>query len=164
MAKPYHPGLAALLLLPLGLFAAAPPPAFERGLVGWWRLRGHCKDHSGRGHHGKNHNVDLSTGQFKGRDAYIEVPDAPALRFGTREFSISAGVFTRKELDDVLGDVLSKYDPVWRKGVNLSLGASAGGYNSAGNARHVHFGVDDGRPGGGWTAGGPAARPTTATP
>src|SRR5262245_4889586 len=147
MGKAHRVGLAALVFLPFGLFTAGQVPASERGLVGWWKLEGDCKDHSGRGHHGKNHHVDLETGEFNGRDAYIEVPDAQALRLGGGEFTISAWVFTRKETDDVLGDVVSKYDPVRRKGLNLTLGASAAGYNSTGNARHVQFGIDDGRPG-----------------
>lgn len=73
-------------------------------LVGYWPLRGDCLDHSGNGHHGRNHGVHLETGDFDGRDSHIEVP-----------------------------------------ALDLDAGhASAGGYSSQGDDRHVHFGIDDG--------------------
>src|SRR5689334_6056471 len=52
----------------------------ENGLIGYWPLRGDCRDHSGHGHHGINHGVDLASASFDGRGSWIEVPDAPALR------------------------------------------------------------------------------------
>ncbi len=126
--------------------AAAPLLAAEAtGLVGYWPLSGDVKDHSGRGNHGINHGVDLSSGHFDGCGAYIEVPDSPSLDFKDGEFSASLWVHTKKDVDDVIGDVLSKYDATVRRGFNLSIQSSAGGYNSQGSDKHVVFGIDNAR-------------------
>jgi hypothetical protein len=114
------------------------------GLVGYWKLKGDAKDHSGKGNHGRNHGVNLATGAFDGRGNYIEVPDSASLNFGTGDFAVAAWLYTELDLDDVIGDVVSKFDPAKRKGFNLSLNASAAGYNSSGNDKQVSFGVDDG--------------------
>jgi hypothetical protein len=116
----------------------------ESGLVGYWPLEGDCADRSGHGNHGRNHGVDLDRGEFGGQDSYIEIPDAPSLGFGTGEFSLSAWVHTAPNVEGVIGDVLGKYDPSHRRGFTLSIKASAGGYNSQGDDRHVYFGIDDG--------------------
>ncbi|MBI3860287.1 MAG: LamG domain-containing protein [Planctomycetia bacterium] len=131
--------------------------ADEPGLVGHWKLNGDCRDHSGRGNHAVNHGVDLDTGRFSGRSAYLEVADAPELQFGTGDFTIAAQVDIAAQLDDVVGDLVSKFDPAGRKGFTLTVNASAGGYNSTSNTRHLFFGTDAatagawsdcGRPGG----------------
>jgi len=136
---------------------AAEQPAADRGLVGYWTLIGDCKDHSGNGHHAKNHGAKLDTSDFSGQDCYLEVPDAPTLRFGTGDFALSAVVSTPPELTDVAGDLVTKFDPARRKGLNLTINASAPGYNGPSNARHLFFGLDNdsagkwtdcGRPGG----------------
>ena len=46
----------------------------EDQLVGYWKLRGDCQDHSGSGNHGINHGVNLDTGMFDGRGHFVEVP------------------------------------------------------------------------------------------
>ena len=55
----------------------------DKDIVGYWKLCGDCKDYSGMENHGKNHGVNLAYSEFNGRDSYIEVPDSPALNFGT---------------------------------------------------------------------------------
>lgn len=115
----------------------------EQGLVGYWKLQGDCRDYSGNSNHGVSRGVDLATGQFNGSSAFVEVPSKPALDLGTGDFSICAWVCTEKDLDDVIGDVLSKYDPEKRKGFTLSIKASSGGYQSQGDDKHVYFGIDD---------------------
>jgi hypothetical protein len=144
--------LLGLLALLVGATFAAEP-----GLIGHWKLQGDCQDHSGLGHHGTNHGVDLNTGKFDGRAGYIEVPSAPALRFGASDFSIAAWVHTERELRDVLGDLITKFDPVARRGFNLTINAGNPGYNAQSNVRHLFFGLDSatagqwtdcGRPGG----------------
>jgi len=117
----------------------------ERGLLGCWKLIGDCRDHSGNGNHGVNHGVDLKTGSFNGRGAYIEVPASDSLELGKMDFSICAWVYTEQDINDVLGDIVSKYDPTLRKGFTLNLKSSSGGYQSAGDDRHVYFGIDNGR-------------------
>jgi hypothetical protein len=121
------------------------PSPSEHGLIGHWRIQGDCKDHSGYGNHGVNHGVDLASGTFDGRGAYVEVPDSPALRLGEDDFTFAAWVWTHDEPDDVVGDVAEIYDPDRRRGFTLAIGSSSGGYQGPGDDRHVHFGIDDAR-------------------
>jgi len=131
----------------LALVAATQENA---GLVGHWKLKGDAQDHSGNKNHGRNHGVDLATGSFDGRGAYIEVPHAPSLDFGAGDFSIAAWVNTELDLQDVIGDVAGKFDPARRKGFSLNLNASNAGYNSSGNDKQVSFGIDDASQPGAW--------------
>lgn len=121
------------------------PDDLQRALVGYWKLQGDCLDYSGLDNHGTNHGVDLATGTFDGRKAFIEVANSESLRLGTGDFSISAWVNTEAIVDDTLGDVVSWFDPQARRGVTLNLKASSGGYQSSGDDRHVYFGIDQGR-------------------
>ncbi|MEY4180197.1 MAG: hypothetical protein RLY70_3771, partial [Planctomycetota bacterium] len=132
----------ALLIMLLGGAIALHPPACaeEAGLVGYWPLRGDCRDHSGNGNHGINHGVDLETGRFNGRGAHIEIPARESLRLGTGDFTIVASIYTDEVVNDTLGDVVSFYDASRRRGVTLNLKASSGGYQSSGDDRHVYFG------------------------
>src|SRR5688572_30829192 len=103
--------------------------AVDTGLMGYWKLRGDCRDYSGQGNHGVNHGVDLSSpdaANFKGIDQYIEIPNSRRLNLGKRDFSISVFIHTEAALTDVLGDILSKYDPATRRGMTLSLMNYAG--------------------------------------
>ena len=117
----------------------------DEGLVGYWKLRGDCRDYSGHGNHGVNHGVDLDTGAFDGIGAYVEVPASASLKLGTGDFSLCAWIHTEKDLDDVVGDVLDLYDPARRRGVTLSVNSSGSGYQGQGNDRLVCFGIDNAR-------------------
>jgi hypothetical protein len=123
--------------------AARPVFGQDPALVGHWKLRGDCQDHSGKGNHGVNHGVKLDDGTFDGVGAYIEVPSSASLKLGSGDFALSAWVHTEKEINDIVGDVLDLYDPTLRRGITLSIGSSAGGYQSQGTDRHVHFGIDN---------------------
>jgi hypothetical protein len=131
----------------IALFTASCPLASESGLVGYWKLQGDCQDHSGTGNHGLNHEVDLQTGEFDGRNSFIEVPNAPSLNFGKRDFSVAAWVRTDLELDDVIGDIVTKFDAGQRKGFNFTINASNPGYNGPSNIRNLFFGLDSGTAG-----------------
>ena len=117
----------------------------ESNLVGHWKLRGDCRDYSGAGNHGVNHGVDLAGGAFDGTSAYIEVPSSESLQLGTGDFAVCAWIHTPEELDDIVGDVIDMYDPALRRGITLTVNSSAGGYQSQGTDRHVHFGIDNAR-------------------
>lgn len=122
--------------------------AAEPELVGHWKLEQDVKDSSGQNNHGVNHGVrftDAGSALFDGIDDYIEVPDAESLRPKNKPFSVAAWVYTEKELDDVLGDIVSKYDPARRKGFNFSIMNYAGVTSAQSNWRNIHFGIDDGR-------------------
>ena len=143
------PVVCVLSLLSSG--ALADPQA---GLVGHWKLAGDCRDSSGQGNHGVNHGVDLAAAdgaRFNGIDNYIEVPGTESMKPGTDDFSVAVWVHTEAELDDVLGDILSKYDPATRTGATLSIVNSAGVTSSQANYRNLQFGIDAGRADAAWT-------------
>jgi hypothetical protein len=123
------------------------------GLVGHWPLQGDCRDVSAGRNDAVNHGVDLTAdcAVFHGRHAYLEVPDSPSLRFGASDFSVALWVHTDAELDDVLGDILSKYDQATRTGLNLTLLNSAGVTSSQPNYRNLLFGIDAGRADASWS-------------
>ena len=121
----------------------SPSTAAEPDLLGYWPLRGDCQDHSGNGLHAVNHGVKLDDGTFDGRGAYLEIPPSRKLLLGAKDFSFSVWVHTDKDIDDVIGDVVSQYDAAARRGVNLTLKSTAGGYSSHGDDRHVYFGIDN---------------------
>jgi len=131
----------------LGINSAelSPDHSPEPGLVGYWKLQGDCRDYSGHGNHGVNHGVNLDTGTFDGVGAYVEVPNSPSLNLGTGDFAWCAWIYTAKDLDDVVGDVLDMYDPSLRRGITLSVNSSGSGYQGQGNDRHVSFGIDNAR-------------------
>ncbi len=153
--------LATIVTLALPICFLRAARGDDADLIGHWKLAGDVQDHSTAGNDGRNHNVDLqATGpdgktggaaRFDGRASYVEVPNSKSLQLGTREFSISLWVNTEQSLDDVLGDLLSKYDPLRRLGFNFSIQNYAGVTSSQSNDRHVHFGIDAGQIDPGWT-------------
>lgn len=127
--------------------------ATNDGLVGHWKLQGDCQDVSGQGNHGVNHGVDLDPhgAVFDGIDAWIEVPDSESLALGNSDWSAAVWIHTDEKLDDVLGDILSKYDPESRTGVNLALMNYVGATSSQSNWRNLFVGIDAGRIAPEWT-------------
>lgn len=115
----------------------------EPGLAGHWKLQGDCRDYSGNDNHGVNHGVDMQRGEFDGKSSFIEVPTSNLLQLGSDDFTFAAWIWTPPELDDVAGDVASMFDPQTRRGVNLTVNSSAGGYQSQGTDRQIHFGIDN---------------------
>lgn len=115
----------------------------HKGLVAYWKLNGDCRDYSGYRNHGINHGVKLTVqaGEFNGT-GYIEVPHSDSLSLGTKDFSVAAWIRCN-ELTDDIGDILSKYDPVRRKGFNFSVVDAQ--YRSPANRRNLFFGIDDGK-------------------
>ena len=137
--------MAGLLML-LGAIAVHAGPADE-GLVGHWQLVEDCGDSSGKGNHGSNHGVTFTAdgALLDGIDDYIEVPNAASLALGTEDFSVAVWVHTEARLRDVLGDVLSKYDPASRAGLNLSIMNYVGATSAQSNHRNVFCGIDGGQ-------------------
>ena len=149
-----------MLSVGLAFLGAGSSLADQPGLMGHWKLAGDVKDSSPQGHHGSDRGVDLkaigfdgkagSAAGFDGRGSRIEVGNSDSLQLGANEFSIAMWVNTEEELDDVLGDLISKYDPVSRRGFNFSIQNYAGVTSSQANYRHLHFGIDNGSPVGHW--------------
>ncbi len=133
----------------------------EQGLIGHWKLSGDFEDHSSYGHHGQGHGISFDlpghkqeqdrVANFDGKASFVEVAPREQLQLGTGEFSLALWVHTQEQLDDVLGDLLSKYDGTSRRGFNFSIQNYAGVTASQSNYRHVHFGIDNGRSEGQWT-------------
>jgi hypothetical protein len=121
-------------------------------LLAHWKMDGHCRDSAGS-HHGEQNNIQFVPGhdghpegaaKFDGKNSVVEVADHEDFHFDTREFSIAVWVNTPQDLDSVIGDVFSKYDPHRRRGVNLSICGSSPGYSGIGDAKNVQFGIDNG--------------------
>lgn len=129
--------------------------AAEPQLLAHWKLAGDARDSSGNHLHLQAHGVEFtgtkganeiaSAARFDGRDDSLELSDTSALRLARDDFSITLRVHTEAELDDVLGDLVSCYDPGSRTGFQLSIQNLAGVTTSQPNHRHVHFGIDQGR-------------------
>ena len=142
-------GLALLWLCCVIVFAAgtAKSADSQQGLIGHWTLTQDSTDSSGQGNDGVSHGVTFSESGalFDGIDDYIHVPDSVSLGVGTEDFSISVWIETASQLDDVLGDVLSKFDPATRTGLNFSLMNYVGATSAQSNHRNVFFGIDGGQ-------------------
>lgn len=153
--------ISARLMLVTVLCFAVVAQAQDDRLVGHWKLNGDVRDSSDNDNHGKGRKVafedagpDGTSGGsavFDGIDSYAEVPNSDSLQLGTGEFSISLWAHTAEELDDVLGDLLSKYDPERRTGFNFSIQNAAGVVSAQSNYRHLHFGIDADHLDAGWT-------------
>lgn len=121
--------------------------------IAHWKLAGDARDSGSSGLHGENHGVKFETlkpgparpvGVFGGRGEFISVPHAKPLGLGAGDFSISLWLHTDKDLDDDLGDLVSKFDPASRTGFHLSLRNNTGTTNSLSNQRQLQFGIDNG--------------------
>lgn len=121
--------------------------------IAHWPLTEDARDVSGNGHDGDARGVRFrdGAGWFDGRFAHIEVPHTPGLNLGANDFTISANVRTEAVLDHVLGDILCKYDPAARRGINFGLMNYAGVTSSQCNWRNVFFGIDNGKLDPAWT-------------
>ncbi len=117
----------------------------RKDLLGYWKLKGDCKDYSGNSNHGINFDANLRTGEFNGCSSYVLIEHSDSLDLGTEDFSVCCWIWTRRGITDIIGDVVNKYDPSRRRGFTISINSSAGGYNSHGDDKHVCFGIDNGK-------------------
>jgi hypothetical protein len=134
-----------------GVPAQAQPPQ----LLAHWKLAGDARDSSGHERHLASRGVNwtgvgpagvpATAAVFDGRDDMLELPAASAPALGRDDFTLSLWVHTDADLDDVLGDLASQYDPTERRGWQLSIQNLAGVTSSQSNYRHLHFGIDQGR-------------------
>ncbi|HEX5106109.1 MAG TPA: hypothetical protein VFV87_19955, partial [Pirellulaceae bacterium] len=142
-------------LLGAASLLAAEDKKRSAGLVAHWPLAGDVQDHAGGGFHAANRGASLTAeipgiergraAKFDGRGAHLSVPHADGLRLGTGDFTLALWVHTDDAPDDILGDLLSKYDHGKRIGLNLTITHRPGVTHSQANYRQIHFGLDDGR-------------------
>ena len=133
----------------------------ERDLVGHWPLASDTLDHSSFQHPTLSRDVTLDfpgpagkagrAACFNGQGASLEVADHPALQFGNQELAVAAWVHSDEKNTDVVGTLVSKFDTVARKGIELAIVTNAAVTSAAQpNRRHLHFGMDAGRLDSGW--------------
>lgn len=130
-------------------------------LIGHWKLAGNTQDTSSNGHHGHSEDVDLSApgpdglahgaARFNGKKSRIIVPDSPSLHLGTDDFTVCAKIFTEPQIDDSIGDIITKFDPTQRRGFNLGFKRHSAACNSLANYQNLHFGIDNGQLDATWT-------------
>ena len=149
LSLPFRASLCFILLL--GLWNL-PVRAADDGLRGHWKLAGDTKDTSGQGHDGENHGADLTApgpdgkangaARFNGTSTFIQVGSAKSLNLGKGDFTFAIWVHTEDQIDDAIGDLLNKFDPVARRGINLCIKNGPGTSGSQSNYRNIHFGID----------------------
>lgn len=121
----------------------------DEALIGYWKLAGDCEDHSGNNNQGINHDTVFEetdrgmAARFDGKKSFIEIPSGDALNTGTGEFTISAWIRCGANSGHFVGDIVGKFDPDTRRGINFNVSASSPGYSSASDARNLHFGIDN---------------------
>lgn len=93
----------------------------------------------------KNHNVEIGEdyASFNGKNSYLEIAHNERLDFGNEDFSILMQIWIDEHVGGVVGDIVSKYDPVNRRGFHLSVKDHAGAVTSQTNFRNLHFEADD---------------------
>ena len=81
---------------------------------------------------------------FNGISSTIEVNDHRNLRLGTGDFSIALWLHTEDPGGDVVGDLISKFDPTTRRGFSLGVVTNTGvTITTQANYRNLHFGIDN---------------------
>ncbi|MCZ6680364.1 MAG: hypothetical protein O7E52_24300, partial [Candidatus Poribacteria bacterium] len=136
--------------------------SLETGLIGCWPFRDDCEDHSDSGLIVRPANVELAAAgvgsphpiaaRFNGLDSHLVVEDHPAMRLGTGNFSVAVWIQTHEKHGDVVGDIISKFDPEARQGFGLSIVTNTGVTSTTqANYRNLHFGIDQGRIDTNWT-------------
>jgi hypothetical protein len=127
----------------------------EPHLIAHWPLAGDAHDSAGDCHGIADalsytdgpHGISDSAANFDGRRGHVRIADHPILRLGTRDFTITAWIRCEAPMTHVFGDVLSKFDPAGRTGLNVHVAGSSPAYSAMSDQRHVHFGIDDGHAG-----------------
>ncbi|MFL2542459.1 MAG: LamG domain-containing protein [Candidatus Latescibacterota bacterium] len=121
-------------------------------LIARWPLAGNANDAVGD-RHGLTEALTYTAGpdglangaaEFDGRRSRIRVEDHPDLRLGSGDFTCTAWIRAQAPMTHIFGDILSKFDPVGRSGLNLHVAGSSPAYSAMSDQRHIHFGIDDG--------------------
>ncbi len=130
-------------------------------MVGHWPLAADLSDHAGHGLESSAVGIALgeagpsgepgTAARFDGCDSRLTIANHPALAFGHDELTLSLWIETDGKQLDVVGDLLSKFDTVRRKGLQLSVVTNSGVTSTAlANSCNLHFGIDAGQIDAGW--------------
>lgn len=157
-------GWAGAIALGAWLALVAGPLAAIRGqereeprLLGHWPLIRDTSDLSPHKLETTAHQVtlgapgrgDAAAAKFDGKRSALVIGSGKLPAFGSAPFTLSLWVNSPKGSDTV-GDLISKYDPVTRRGFNLTVRTAAGVTSSQANVRQLHFGIDQGTDAGQW--------------
>ncbi|MCA9040196.1 MAG: LamG domain-containing protein [Planctomycetaceae bacterium] len=119
--------------------------------IGYWKLDTDINDHSSTQSKARSEQIefskdsDIAAAQFGGVNSEIVIDDSPLSKIGTSDFSLSLWVKASEETDDLVGDLISQYDPVTRRGFNLTIKTNSGVTSSQSNYRQLQFGIDNGQ-------------------
>jgi len=129
----------------------------KKGLTGLWKFEHDASNSCGEPLPALSKSVvfgergpapDMSAARFNGESSVIEIAPRPVLSFGKKNFTISCWIHTEESAKggDVIGDIVSCFDPAGMRGFNLSVVTNGGVTRTAqANYRHLHFGIDQGR-------------------
>lgn len=133
------------------IMAAAAPVARSADSaprpVAHWPLQSDARDVVGPAH-GEAVAVTFTGtagGVFDGYQSRIRVPHMPALDPAAGDFSLAAWIRCQAPLVSAPGGIAGKFDPRRRRGFTLDVAASSPAYSGMSDARHLQFGIDDGR-------------------
>ena len=93
--------------------------------------------------------IDSPTGPrraavFNGRTSFIEAGLPAGALPGDKPFTISLWLHNQAGEGDIVGDLISQFDPEVRRGFSLSVVSNNGVVSSPlANDRHLHFGIDN---------------------
>ncbi len=128
--------------------------------IGHWPLENDHKNHSGQELSSTARGIAFEEREgrraavFRGSESALEVADHPVLRPGTGAFSLSLWIHTEEGArgGDVVGDLVSKFDPEARRGFQLVVATQTGTtVTTQPNYRQIQFGIDDAHADEAWT-------------
>jgi hypothetical protein len=130
--------------------------ALETGLIGHWPLI--SDDSNQTAHSLTTESRAVSYGdcdgraaaRFKGTDSAIEVSHNAKLQSGSGDFSVA--LWLHSAGDDIVGDLINKFDHDARNGFNLQVQTQTGVvHTTQSNYRHLQFGMDNAQLDDAWT-------------
>ncbi len=149
-----------LLILRTSGEAFAEENGTTTGLIGHWKFDSDLEDSSESGLKAIGHGIDLGEKDHRGRengaarfdgvDDYLEVKLEGETNLGRDEFTIAGWFETESVLDDVPGDLVSKFDLSTGSGFHLGIQHSPGVCTSQSNTRNLFFGIDTGEENPSW--------------
>lgn len=134
--------------------------SLDEHLLGHWPLESDPLDHAPARLPSAAHGVSFEArdgkpaARFDGINSRIEIADHPGLHLGGSDFSIALWLHTKPgaEGGDIVGDLVSKFDPDTRRGLSLIVSTHTGvTQTTQSNYRHPQFGIDNAQVDQQWT-------------
>lgn len=122
--------------------------AADSKLIAQWPLTEDARDTSPSHLLAQPHNIRFAdidgrrAAVFNGRDAWLTINGDALRTLSTGDYTVSCRVHTDQILDDVPGDLISRFDSAKHQGFHLTLKSSAGVTCAQANWRQLQFGID----------------------